>query len=397
MEDIASESKTNREDQAIQEFFNFDLAQESSQAMFDREEELRLLLDRNRPLSELQDILRLAIRSNALKLVKVLVKEKGVIPDTDTLYYALVNAESSVEASKMDKEYSIKIFKYLMKKTRYMEVGFDGPQEKLNLQEKQENFIEALIESRYICINNIIWNKDKQSIEFEDTWLLERKVLEEIKNCPEFIVDTDRSTLTIYEVLKNRLIASVYLEGYCKITKAEQVNDRSDLLNYLRGECPSIQLAILQLPDVYIKREKYADFLINSIFRKQIKSTTALQALLRCKDENGQVMIGDKAKNREWCIKFCMAISDDKVEDIASLLDIDYSTHIYSRLPKQDYREDSEYKSRSWQIICKIISIRLEKTAFTNEISQADKKEEAGSSFKPDPIPSVSSFAKGKS
>jgi hypothetical protein len=377
-----SKSKTYAEDQAIKEFFNFDLAQESYQSIFGRKEGLRLLVDRNLPPSKLQTILRLAITSNASELVKVLVEEKGVILDTDTLHYALVNVELSAEFSKLNREYSIKILKYLMRKIHYMKAELDSPQEKLDLQEKQEGFIQALRESQCIYISNSIWNKDKQSIEFKNTCFLEREVIKAMKNCQEFIADTNTSTLTIYEVAKNRLIALSYLEKYSEIAKAEKINGYNKLFYCLEGEYPSIQLATLQLLDFCIDRTEYPLFLVDRILKREIENATAMKALLGCRDVNGQLMLGGKAQNKEWCINFYRAISHRKVEDVANLLDVNY--------------KDQEYTShQARMLICKFLKKRLSLEA--SESSRTDKKEKVKTFLKSDSTPSVSSFAKTKS
>jgi hypothetical protein len=379
-------------DTTIQTPLKFDVAQED----YHRGE----AVDRSIPASEWLDILRSAVKHNTLKGVKVLIEEKGITPDTDILHYALENAELSAESSKWNMKSSIKILTYLMQKVRYMNAGLDSPQEELDLQEKQEDFMKALSQSPCTITDNI-WNKDKQSIEFENTLLLEWEVIKAIKNCPKFIVDTNTSTLTLYEVVKNRLIASDYFEKYYEIVKAENRSGDGSLLYLLSDPCPSIQLTILQLSSFYIERKTYPVFLVNRISQEEIKNAKAVQALLGCRDENGQVMLGDKAQNKEWCISLYKAIHCGKVEDVASLLDINYTTVSFDSKAYKNYMDTitspsyiptPHEKAQLIIAICLKGKLSLEKTTF----AEIDKKEDAGVLPKPDPTPLVSSFSQNK-
>jgi hypothetical protein len=332
MKDTELENKADTE-LAIKKLLDFNLAQESYESMFHRKEELRLLVNRNQSLSELLDILRLAVRSNARELVKVLVEEKGVIPDTDTLHYALANTEMSTKFSKMDQEYSVEILKYLMRQTKYMKAELDSPQEKLDLQEKQESFIQDLSEPQCMHISDSIWNKDQQNIEFSNSDLacifLYNSLRNKIHNCQGFIVETNTSALTIYAVVKNRLIASAYFEKYSEITK---VSDGYIVIHFPQ----SIQLMILQFPGFYITRETYPEFLVEKIVRGEIENATAMQALLRCRDENGQVMLGGKVQDKEWCRSLYSALRNCKLESIANSLNLNYDT--IKLIPEQDWK-----------------------------------------------------------
>jgi hypothetical protein len=395
MRDIELENKADTEDRAIEKLLDFDLAKESYQARLDKKKELRLLLNKN-PLSyiELLDIFCLAVRSNSLELVKVLVKEKGITPTTNILHYALVKAELSAESSKSHRKYSIRILKYLMKKTLYMDAGLDSPQEELDLQEEQENFIQALGKPKYIYINNSIWNKDKQNIEFKGyPYWLEGQVIRNMQNCQKFIVDTDTLTLTLYEVVRNRLIALAYLEKYSEISKAEKT---SELLSYLGDKCSSIQLTILQFSGFYISRKEYSRVLVNKILYREIKNANTLQALLGCKDENGQVILSGKAQNKEWCISLYTAMRHRKIDTVASLLDIKYNVREHNHSSTEDGQECIRRQVRTF--IDEFIKNQssLEETA-PAEIPQVDKKEEVGAFLKPDFTPSASAKTKSRS
>jgi hypothetical protein len=413
--------KSNREDLAIKNFFDFDLAQESDQSMLDKEEELQRLVDEKKPL-ELLDILRLTIRSNALRLVSFLVEEKGITPDTDTLLYALGNAEISAEFLKLDKKYSIKILKYLMKKVQYINADLDSPQEKLALQEKQEDFIQALSESRYININDSICGKDKLNVEFSEYRKLEEEMWEKIEACKGF---NKENNLTIYDVVRNRIIMSAYLERYFQISKCKK--EISDLLSSIGGKLPSIELTILQFSDVYISRKKYPKVLAynyNLFSAGNIKVTTrnlkfpignakVFETLLGCKDENGQMIMGSKAQDKEWCVNLFKQMRNENLEGVAQLLD--YKGLIHNEVPKDIYQrliydtledvDNDTSKKYSLSIadnftlfIREFIKeqLLLAKTA-SAKTSQIDKKEEVGASLKPDLTPSVSSLVEGKS
>jgi hypothetical protein len=387
-------------DPEIKQIFDFDLAQESYQSIFDRRERLLLLVDRNQSPSKLSDILRLALRSNALVLVEALVEEKGIIPDTDILHYALVNAEFSAESSKLDREYSMKILKYLMQKIHYIEVLLRGSQEELDLHARLEGFMQALTEPQCIHISNNIWNKDKLNIAFEYK-SLEKGVIGAIKSCQGFLAVTNESTLTLYQVAKNRLIASAYFEKYSEIVKVKE--DKKVLEELMssfrdRGECTSIKLAILQLPGFYINRKEYPTFLLENMVFQWLNNAAAEQALLGCRDENGQVMLGEKAKNKKWCIDFYKASYDNKAESVANLVDVNYTD--LKLISKEDYKKYIDtplsYLIETQLVIAMGLKeqLSLEKPA-SAKMLQVDEREAAGA-FQPGLTPSVSSFSQNK-